>query len=219
MSFVFESSRNHLGSSFSGAPRAYQQFSRCEAGSPWFHLLCVRLNLTQLSVLSRQTIGRTGAKDNCRTDAPMMTRTFLSGRLRHLQGALLLNMALTLCCAAGTFQLVSVIDSGQTPPVSGGGDSYAPIISPNGRFVLFASTANNLLSKSNNAPIPLLMPRSLNVFLRDRTNGTVKLASVNVVGAGGGNGDSIPTGLSSDGRYALFESQASDLVLDDTNNA
>jgi hypothetical protein len=43
--------------------------------------------------------------------------------------------------------------------------------------------------------------------------------SENLSGIGGGNGDSIPTGLSSDGRYALFESRASDLVPNDTNNA
>ena len=57
----------------------------------------------------------------------------------------------------------------------------------------------------------------MNVFLRDRTNATTTLVSVNLTGTNGGNGDSLPAGLSTDGRYVLFESSASDLVADDTN--
>ena len=40
-----------------------------------------------------------------------------------------------------------------------------------------------------------------------------------MAGNGGGNGDSFPTGISTNGQYALFESSASDLVAGDTNNA
>ena len=101
----------------------------------------------------------------------------------------------------------------------GSGDSGAPIISPDGHYVLFASVANNLAVNSNSLPLPILIPPKLNVFLRDRTNQTTTLVSVNLAGAGGGNGDSLPTGLSDDGRYALFESSASDLVPGDTNKA
>ena len=57
------------------------------------------------------------------------------------------------------------------------------------------------------------------MFLRDRTNGTTTLVSVNLTGTGGGNGDSLPAALSANGRYACFESSASDLVPGDTNNA
>jgi Tol biopolymer transport system component len=45
------------------------------------------------------------------------------------------------------------------------------------------------------------------------------LVSVNLSGSAGGNGDSLPVDLSADGRYALFESIASDLVPGDTNQA
>jgi Tol biopolymer transport system component len=38
-------------------------------------------------------------------------------------------------------------------------------------------------------------------------------------GTGGGNGDSLPADVSTNGRYAVFESSASDLVGGDTNNA
>jgi Tol biopolymer transport system component len=62
-----------------------------------------------------------------------------------------------------------------------------------------------------------LNPPAMNVFLRDRTNATTTLVSVNLTGTNGGNGDSVPAGLSTDGRYVLFESSASDLVPGDTN--
>ena len=137
--------------------------------------------------------------------------------------------------------LVSVRDSSQSPPAGGSGDAWGPILSPDGRFVLFASTANNLatLSCHDGPPgldrpvfpprgepggpvgkhdgLPLLNQPRLNVFLRDRAKSTTTLVSINLSGTGGGNGDSIPTGLSADGRYACFESSASDLVEGDTN--
>src|ERR1035437_840173 len=102
--------------------------------------------------------------------------------------------------------------------MGGSGDSWTPIISPDGRYVLFASTANNLLVITNDTPIPARFPAPLNVFLRDRTNGTTTLVSVNLTGTAGGNGDSLPMGLSTNGLYAVFESSASDLVAGDTNN-
>ena len=95
----------------------------------------------------------------------------------------------------------------------------APIISPDGRYVLFASLANNLVPLATTSPLPVLFPLKLNVFLRDRTNQTTTLVSGNLAGTGGGNGDSLPTGLSSNGQYVLFESSAGDLVAGDTNNA
>ena len=117
------------------------------------------------------------------------------------------------------FHLVSGLDPAQPAPAGGSGDSWAPIISSDGRFVLFASTANNLLLNSNNTPIPARFPANLNLFLRDRTTQTTTLVSVNFSGRAGGNGDSLPVDLSADGRYALFESTASDLVPGDTNQA
>ena len=120
---------------------------------------------------------------------------------------------------AQPLQLVSALDPAQAPPAGGGGDSWTPILSPDGRYVLFASTANNLALIGNTNPIPARFPARFNVFLRDRTNATTMLVSVNLSGAAGGNGDSMPSALSTNGRYALFESSASDLVAGDTNNA
>jgi len=117
--------------------------------------------------------------------------------------------------SAGPFRQISIRDSARPAP-GGGGDSWGPILTPDGRYVLFASTANNLVPNGGSVrPVPA--PPRMNVFRRDRMNGTTVLASVNLTGLGG-NGDSIPTGISADGRFALFESGASDLVAGDTNN-
>jgi len=119
--------------------------------------------------------------------------------------------------SAAPLQLVSVRDPSQPPPAGGSGDSWGPILSPNARFVLFSSIANNLVTASNGNGLPVLIAPHLNVFMRDRTAGTTTLVSANLAGTGGGNGDSIPTGISTHGRYACFESSASDLVPSDTN--
>jgi Tol biopolymer transport system component len=130
--------------------------------------------------------------------------------------------ALVLCSAmsasAGPFELISVRDSAQAAPAGGSGDSWGPVVSSNGRYILFASTANNLAPNSNSNSIPVFLAPKLNVYWRDRASGTTMLVSVNLWGTGGGNGDSVPTGVSADGRYALFESSASDLVPSDTND-
>ena len=91
------------------------------------------------------------------------------------------------------------------------GDSGPSIISPDGRYVLFSSAANNLALTATTNPIPIDIPASLNVYLRDRSNDVTTLVSVNLNGAGG-NGDSFAAGISSNGQFALFESSATDLT-------
>ena len=113
-------------------------------------------------------------------------------------------------------QPVSVADSSNLPD-GGGGDSLAPIMTPDAGRVVFASTANNLLSLGGSNAIPAHIPASLNVFMRIRTNVTTLLISQNLNGTGGGNGDSLPDGVSDDGRFVLFESSADNLIADDTN--
>jgi Tol biopolymer transport system component len=136
-----------------------------------------------------------------------------------LAGWLALMAFLPLAPAASPLQLVSATGQAEGLPAGGGGDSYLPIMSVDGRYVLFASTADNLVLIGTNRSIPALIPAPLNVFMRDRTNGSTVLVSLNFDGTGGGNGDSLPTGVSTNGRYALFESSASNLVPGDTNNA
>lgn len=118
---------------------------------------------------------------------------------------------------AGPFQTVSTPDPSLIPAAAGG-DSFAPIITPDGRYVLFSSTAANLTTNANGAPLAQTFPAKLNVFLRDRTYGTTKLISANQATANGGNGDSLPSEISTNGQFIAFENSASDLVANDTNN-
>lgn len=132
---------------------------------------------------------------------------------------LVVLIAFLTLSASAALQLVTALNPATTAPADGDGDSWAPILSADGRFVLFASTADNLVTLDGSNGIPRLNPPSVNVYLRDRLNGTTKLVSVNLAGTGGGNGNSFPAGLSTNGQFALFESAASDLAANDTNNA
>jgi len=109
---------------------------------------------------------------------------------------------------SGTTTLVSVNAAGTG---GGNGDSFFPTISANGRFVAFESDASDLVAGDING--------NKDVFLRDLKAGTTTLVSVNAAGTGGGDGDSIATSISANGRFVAFRSVAGDLVADDGNGA
>ena len=83
-------------------------------------------------------------------------------------------------------------------------------ISASGRFVAFASDADNLVDDDVNG--------SRDVFVRDRQQRSTELISISGQG-GGATGDSTQPALSADGRFVAFVSQSEDLVADDTNGA
>jgi Tol biopolymer transport system component len=112
--------------------------------------------------------------------------------------------------ADSAVQAVSLANPSILPAGGGNNDSAGSVISADGRFVLFLSSASNLATNGGNG-------RFLDVFLRDRTNNTTTLVSVDLTGTGGGNGHSISPVISTDGRYIAFESEASNLVANDTN--
>jgi hypothetical protein len=93
---------------------------------------------------------------------------------------------------------------------SGSGASYEVGMSPDGRFVLFTSSANNLVTNH-------VAGSKLNLFLRDRSTGRTTLVSASTNGNSGGNGISIDGSMTPDGRFVAFESGASDLVAGDAN--
>jgi len=95
-------------------------------------------------------------------------------------------------------------------PAGGDGNSAAPVVSPDGRFVVFTSAANDLVPGGNSF-------YSLNVFLRDRASNTTVLVSGNLSGTGGGNGNSMLGQVSTNGQFVVFQSDASNLVPNDTN--
>lgn len=79
------------------------------------------------------------------------------------------------------------------------GISYVANSSANGRYVVFDSSATNLVSGDSNG--------FRDVFLRDRTTGTTELISVHNNGAQA-NHISRAASISDDGRYVSFESFA-----------
>lgn len=93
--------------------------------------------------------------------------------------------------------------------------SHAGELSADGRIVVFASAANNLAYGDwNNA---------WDVFAHDRLTGTTTLVSVGPGGLNANKPSGGPTfdraDVSADGRYVVFRSEASNLVVGDTNDA
>ena len=86
--------------------------------------------------------------------------------------------------------------------------SDEPAISANGRYVAFESAASNLVAGDSNGVT--------DVFVRDLRAGTTRRVSVSGKGLQGNGYSDVPT-ISADGRYAAFESKASNLVSGDTN--
>lgn len=108
---------------------------------------------------------------------------------------------------AGTTTLVSLARDG----VGGGkGDSWGPIVSPNGRYVAFTSVARDMVTADRN--------HASDVFLRDLRKGTTTLVSVSKSGKRTANGASVALGVSSSGRYVLFTSRAPNLAGGDRND-
>src|SRR5207244_2914897 len=99
----------------------------------------------------------------------------------------------------GTTERVSVNSGGAE------GDWYSIdcSISADGRYVAFFSGATNLVAGDTNG--------SADVFVRDRQLGTTERVSVSSTGLQG-NAESVKPFLSTDGRYVVFTSSASNLV-------
>ena len=105
----------------------------------------------------------------------------------------------------GTTTLVSVGTSG----MGGGNDnSGIPSASLDGAFVAFESTASNLVLDDTNG--------LGDMFLRDMAKNRTWLVSAGLDGSAANGASSVPL-VSSDGRYVVYESGASNLVSGDVN--
>jgi Ca2+-binding RTX toxin-like protein len=84
-------------------------------------------------------------------------------------------------------------------------------ISADGRFVAFLSNASNIVPGDTN--------NTFDIFVRDTLTNTTTRVSVDSAG-NQGNGSSFYSNpsISGDGRFVAFNSEASNLVLGDTNN-
>jgi VCBS repeat-containing protein len=101
-----------------------------------------------------------------------------------------------------------------TVPPRGGqidNNSYSTDISDDGRYVAFFSHATNLVPGDTNG--------EGDIFVHDRRTGRTQRASVSSLGLQSGGAGFWTLAISGDGRYVVFTSGASDLVLLDTNLA
>ena len=92
--------------------------------------------------------------------------------------------------------------------VQGNGGSYYPSLSADGHLVAFMADASNLVAGDTNG--------ASDVFIRNCLTHQTTRVSVDSVGAQG-VGESFYPNLSADGRWVVFESEASNLVVGDTN--
>jgi probable HAF family extracellular repeat protein len=106
--------------------------------------------------------------------------------------------------SAGWTSRVSVATSG----VQGNNTSTNPSMSADGRFVVFESDATNLVAGDTNG--------RRDIFLRDRQLGTTVRLSVSTNGVQA-NGHSYRPRISPNGRFIVFESDATNLVGTDLN--
>lgn len=89
-----------------------------------------------------------------------------------------------------------------------------PALSADGRYLAFASfdspfSSNNLMPADNNV--------QWDIFVKDLVSGAVTLVSTATDGTQGNGASFSNVAISADGRYVVFESDASNLVPGDTN--
>src|SRR5215211_200380 len=108
---------------------------------------------------------------------------------------------------AGTTERVSVDGGGNE---GNGASGLTTAISGGGRYVAFGSQASNLVPGDTNG--------TTDSFVRDRQAGTTERVSVDSAG-NEGDGRSLASAISADGRFVAFGSYASNLVPGDTNDS
>ncbi len=111
-------------------------------------------------------------------------------------------------------EIVSVTSAGA--PADGGSDEC--VISADGRYVAFVTTALNLDSGGTTVCLDGVPGRCDDVIVRDRIGGTTTRVSVTSSGGEPNSASNHPS-ISADGRFVAFESVASNLVSGDTNGA
>jgi len=100
----------------------------------------------------------------------------------------------------GVTTRVSVSASGGAPD----GSSYSAATSGDGRYVAFVSEATNLVKRRDRNTLA-------DVYVRDTVANVTELVSATPSGYAG-NGPSVHPALSGDGRFVVFQSEASNLI-------
>jgi len=113
-----------------------------------------------------------------------------------------------LICAAPLAQGVTERVSVDSTGLEANGNSEAPALSDDGQLIAFQSAASNLVTADLN--------QRRDIFLRDFGASTTELISQATDGSPS-NGDSMNAGISGDGRYVVFASQADGFSANDIN--
>lgn len=123
-------------------------------------------------------------------------------------GAFLVAVGVPSSAPAQVIERVSVSSAG----VEGDGESVVVggrrVVSADGRWVVFTSSATNLVPDDGNGVS--------DVFVRDRWLEATSRVSVDLAG-GDADGPSFDASISADGRWVVFTSAATDLVAGDRN--
>lgn len=131
----------------------------------------------------------------------------MGGRSGIVLALTLVSVGFSVGSAAGAVtERVSVSSTG----AQANAGSVTGAMSTDGRFVVFSSSASNLVAGDAN--------HHSDVFVRDRVAGGTDLVSVSSAGVQA-NEDSLGTAISDDGRYVVFDSPASNLVAGDSDGS
>ena len=127
---------------------------------------------------------------------------------RALALATVLGIAPSLHADPGDLDLVTAGQGGAA--VGGGTVNIFQAVSADGRYVLFSSASGAVVPNDGNGRTDL--------FVRDRESGRTVRVNVNTAGVVS-NADVGFASISGDGRYVVFDSTATNLVPNDTNDA
>ncbi len=123
-----------------------------------------------------------------------------------LAAALVGALALPASAAKDDLDLVSRAAGGPA-----NGDSFQGSLSATGRYVAFASDADNLSGEDGDA--------TTDIFVRDTVTGTTTLVSrASGLGGAAGNTSSVVPSISADGRRVAFHSSAANLSAEDDDS-
>lgn len=111
----------------------------------------------------------------------------------------------------GQKTLISIDPSGTS---AANGNSYGPVISGDGRYVLFASNATNMANGISSYPIDASSQVIFQLYVRDVQSGTTRLITIDPAGTGAANEwtNTDKYVISRNGRYVAFSSKATNLV-------
>ena len=148
-----------------------------------------------------------------KADALFGAKLSQQSRLRAVMILVLLATILLVCGRGEAAFQVSVVTIGRVSMNSAGseanGFSAQSSISADGRFVAFRSAATNLVAGDTNS--------NSDIFVHDRQTGATTRVSVDSAG-GQVNGWSGWPSISADGRFVAYTSDASNLVIGDSNS-